>query len=133
MAVPGDRLDRVNLAAVALSETVAHAGVGAIRFSRLADASATDGTCNFIDLAVLPPGSSIGRHRHGPDEEEFYLVLEGTGSMWRDGVEFPVGPGDLVRNLPGGSHGLVNTGGVDLRVFVFEVKVAVAVSVGRRS
>ena len=62
-------------------------------------------------------------------------MLEGTGSMWRDGVEFPVGPGDLVRNLPGGSHGLVNTGGVDLRVFVFEVKVEVrsrSRSVGRR-
>lgn len=121
MAVPGDSLDRVNLNAVALTETVAHGGVGTVRFSRLADAAATDGTCNFIDLAVLPPGSSIGRHRHRPDEEEFYLVLDGTGSMWRDGAEFQVGPGDLVRNRPGGSHSLVNTGAADLRLFVFEV------------
>jgi mannose-6-phosphate isomerase-like protein (cupin superfamily) len=121
----GTSFERVNLGDVALSPTVAHHGDGDIRFARIAATGDTQGACNFIDLAVLPPGTSIGRHRHGADEEEFYLVLNGSGRMHRDGEEFPVAPGDLIRNRPGGSHGLVNTGPDDLRIFVFEVAVEV--------
>ena len=128
MATGGGWFDRVNLGAVDCVDAVAHDGVGTIRFARLASDDDTAGTCKFIDLAVLPPGASIGRHRHEIDEEEFYLVLDGTGMMWRDGVEFEVTVGDLVRNAPGGAHGLVNSGAADLRVFVFEVVVAGAPS-----
>jgi mannose-6-phosphate isomerase-like protein (cupin superfamily) len=116
-------LDRVNLHALALSPTVAHRGVGEIGFCRVAEAEAMSGACNFIDVAVLPPGVSIGRHRHAPHEEEFYLVMKGRGRMWRDGEEFEVRAGDLIRNRAGGAHGLVNDGGEDLMIFVFELKV----------
>ncbi len=115
--------DRVNLDALPFAPTVAHHGVGEIRFCRVAEAAATEGPCNFIDVAVVPPGASIGRHRHADEEEEFYLVLEGAGRMWRDGEEFPVRAGDLVRNRAGGAHGLVNDGDRDLRIFVFELSV----------
>lgn len=117
------RWDRCNLGEVGLAPTRAHEGVGEIRFARLAQRSELSGTCNFIDLAVLPPGSSIGRHRHREDEEEFYLVLEGRGRMWRDGQSFEVRAGDLVRTPPGGAHGLENPGPGELRLFVFEVGV----------
>lgn len=118
--------DRVNLAEVATASTVAHDGDGEIRFARLVERAQTEGTCNFVDLAVLPPGASIGRHRHATDEEEYYLVLEGDGTMWRNGDEFDVRQGDLVRNPPGAEHGLRNTGTTDLRLFVFEVQAAEA-------
>ena len=114
--------DRVNIHDAPLREVVAHEGVGTIRFCRVAEAAQTDGGCNFIDVAVVPPGSSIGRHRHAADEEEYYLVTAGTGRMWRDGEEFRVRAGDLVRNRAGGAHGLVNDGDADLTLFVFEVK-----------
>jgi mannose-6-phosphate isomerase-like protein (cupin superfamily) len=115
--------DRVNLVdGIDLEQTVAHGGQGSIHFCRVADATALSGALNFIDLAVVPPGASIGVHQHGDDEEEFYLVLDGVGRMWRDGAEFAVRAGDLVRNQPGGVHGLVNTGTEDLRIFVFELK-----------
>lgn len=117
------RVDRVRLSDVPLVETVAHGGAGTIRFARIAGRDATDGALNFIDLAVLPPGSSIGPHRHAGDEEEFYLVLDGTGTMRRDGETFDVVAGDLVRNAPGGRHSLENTGSGDLRIFVFEAEV----------
>ncbi len=120
--------DRVHLPSAPLVPQSAHGGAGMVRVARLLDAATVDGACNFIDLAVVPPGCSIGRHRHAPEEEEYYLVLSGSGTMWRDGEEFEVAEGDLIRNRPGGAHGLVNGGATDLRLFV----VAVAVPGDRR-
>ena len=69
----------------------------------------------------LPPGTSIGKHRHGQDEE-LYLVLEGEGLMELDGVEFPVRPGSVILNKPHGTHGLRNTSQAVLKLFVVEVR-----------
>jgi mannose-6-phosphate isomerase-like protein (cupin superfamily) len=115
---------RCNLAELALADVRAHGGEGQIRFARIADAAAFAGGCNFVDYAELPSGASIGRHRHRDDEEELYLVLDGAGTMWRDGESFEVRAGDLVRNRPGGEHGLVNTGDGVLRLFVIELRAA---------
>lgn len=115
--------DRLNVWRAVLEPTVAHGGEGRIGVARVAAAGDLSSACNFIDVAELPPGTSIGRHRHAPDEEELYLVLEGEGTMWRDGEQFRVGPGDLVRNRPGGAHGLVNDGDGPLRIFVIELAV----------
>jgi mannose-6-phosphate isomerase-like protein (cupin superfamily) len=114
--------DRANLYAAPHARISAHEGEGAIDFCRIVESGALSGGVNFIDHAVLPPGVSIGRHRHGADEEELYLVLGGVGVMWRDGEEFEVRRGDLVRNRPGGEHGLRNTGSEPLEIFVFELK-----------
>ncbi|HKE16416.1 MAG TPA: cupin domain-containing protein [Kofleriaceae bacterium] len=120
----GTAVDRCNLRDLALAEVQAHGGKGLIRFARIADVGDLAGPCNFVDYAEVPPGASIGRHRHGDDEEELYLVLEGAGEMWRNGEIFAVRGGDLVRNPPGGEHGLRNTGDTALRLFVFELRVA---------
>ena len=116
--------DRWNLRDLPLADVVAHGGEGLIRFARIAEAGGLAGGCNFIDYAELPPGASIGRHRHRDDEEELYLILDGEGRMVRDGEAFDVRAGDLIRNRPGGEHGLRNTGGRPLRIFVFELRVA---------
>lgn len=115
--------DRLNLFSGPHTSVVAHDGIGRITFRRLVEDGALAGGVNFIDHAILPPGVSIGRHRHSADEEELYLVLSGEGRMWRDGTEFTVVAGDLVRNLPGGAHGLENTGHVPLALFVIALKV----------
>jgi mannose-6-phosphate isomerase-like protein (cupin superfamily) len=44
--------------------------------------------------------------------------------MCRDGEEFPVRAGDVIRNRPGGIHELSNPGPEELRLFVFELSVA---------
>jgi len=113
---------RCNLGELSLEVVRAHGGEGEIRFARIAEAAALAGGANFIDYAEVPPGASIGRHRHADDEEELYLVLEGRGAMWRDGEQFTVRTGDLVRNQPGGEHGLRNTGTGVLRLFVIELR-----------
>ncbi len=118
------RFDRINLSEARLVPVQAHGGEGMIGFHRLAERENLSGRCNFIDLAVVPPGASIGRHTHAGDEEEFYLVLDGEGTMWREEEEIAVRAGDLIRTPPGGTHQLVNTGSSPIRLFVFELEAS---------
>lgn len=113
--------DRCNIYEAIAISTQAHEGAGYLSFARLATRAKLSGACNFIDFTRMPPGSSIGLHTHGSNEEEFYLILEGEGEMSRDGESFAVRAGDLVRNRPGGSHSLANTGLAELKLFVFEI------------
>lgn len=115
--------DRCNLYALKLESVQAHAGKGFIRFKRIMTHQGLAGACNFIDFTSMPPGTTIGEHTHNDQEEEFYLILQGTGWMRCNGEEFLVSPGDLIRNPPGGTHRLENTGQEDLHMLVFELQV----------
>ena len=115
--------DRLNLDEVPLSEAQVYGGEGLIRFGFLFQEGQSSGSCRLTALVEIPPGSSLGRHLHGPEEEEFCLILNGQGVMWRNGEEFPVRAGDLIRNPPSGEHSLYNRGPEPLRIFVFEVSV----------
>jgi uncharacterized cupin superfamily protein len=76
----------------------------------------------FVQDDILPPGSSIGEHQHC-DDEEYYLILSGTGTMRLDGQEHRVGPGDITAVFPGGTHALANDGDEDMRLIVFCLEV----------
>jgi len=103
-----------------LSETVAHDGLGRIRTTRVV--APEDGSgYRFIDLTEMPPGSSVGLHTHGHDDEEIYVIISGRGRMRLEDREFEVGPGDVIMNAPGGTHGLVNIGAEPLRIVVLDV------------
>jgi mannose-6-phosphate isomerase-like protein (cupin superfamily) len=112
---------RCNLTQLALAETCAHNGEGLIRASRILTTPDIAGACNFMDYAVVPPGRTIGEHTHSLVDEEYYLILKGTGIMRVNGEEFAVRAGDLVRNPPRGTHALANTGDEDVHIFVFEL------------
>lgn len=99
-----------------------HDGIGTILAHRIFARDGRNPGASFIDLAVLPPGTSIGRHRHGNDHET-YVVLSGSGVMYRDGTEFRVSAGDVVVNQPYGEHGLFNDSDTDLSLLVFEEEV----------
>ena len=75
------KFDRCNIYDVQQSAVRAHDGEGYLNFARLATGKTLSGACNFIDFTCMPPGSSIGLHTHNMDEEEFYLILEGEGTM----------------------------------------------------
>jgi mannose-6-phosphate isomerase-like protein (cupin superfamily) len=66
---------------------------------------------------ILPVGTSIGIHRHESDEELYYF-LSGKGTMTLDGKRQEVMAGDVSVVVPGGEHGLENTGNEDLRFIV---------------
>jgi mannose-6-phosphate isomerase-like protein (cupin superfamily) len=98
----------------------AHGGAREISFARVVARSR--GSLRFIDLSVLGPGADIGSHTHGVDNEELYIVVAGRGLMTLDGDEFEVGPGHVILNRPGGTHGLRNIGDEELRIVVIEVE-----------
>ncbi|MFI8952351.1 cupin domain-containing protein [Streptomyces sp. NPDC053750] len=108
-----------NLSALFTPKEHDHGGVGTILAHRVFARRSGGRGAEFVDVAVLPPGTSIGRHRHGADQET-YIVLDGAGVMFRDGQEFRVAAGDVIVNRPFGEHGLVNDGSEDLRLLVFE-------------
>ncbi|MGV9214379.1 cupin domain-containing protein [Micromonospora sp. RB23] len=97
-----------------------HGGVGELRVYRAYDRDTAPADVAFIDLVVLPPGSSIGLHRHG-DDQETYVLLRGEATMRRGAEEFRVRAGDLVINPPHTVHGLVNDSSEDVRLLVFEI------------
>ncbi|GAB2580142.1 hypothetical protein GCM10027168_11230 [Streptomyces capparidis] len=96
-----------------------HGGAGSVRVFRPFQRRPGGAQVDFIDLAVVPPGSEIGRHRHG-DDEEWYVLLRGTATMFLDGDAFTVSAGDIVVNRPFGEHGLRNDSSEDVHLFVFQ-------------
>jgi mannose-6-phosphate isomerase-like protein (cupin superfamily) len=62
--------------------------------------------------ARVPAGSSTRRHRHKLTEE-FYFIIEGSGTIEIDGETRPVGPGDAILIPAGAMHTIVAS--TDLR------------------
>mgnify|MGYP006294132625 CR=1 FL=1 len=94
-----------------------HGGVGPL-FGRIA-LMGTDGETGlrFLHDDRIPPGSTIAEHRHD-DNEEVYLVVEGSGTLLLDGERIPVADGDVSLVERGHTHGLENTSDRDLRLIV---------------
>lgn len=76
-------------------------------------------TLDFVDFVRIPPGATIGRHQHG-DNCEWYVITQGTGTMWFKGEELQVKPGDVLMNPANGEHGLVNDSQEDIHLVVIQ-------------
>jgi quercetin dioxygenase-like cupin family protein len=74
----------------------------------------------FVDFWHIPPGASIGEHRHELGRE-CYFVVAGRGTMSTNAERFEVVAGDFILNEPGDCHGLANTSDGDLVVLVTAV------------
>lgn len=111
-----------SFARASFADVVAHDGSGRVRTVRVLD-EAHRSAFGFIDLTEIPPGSSVGAHTHA-DDEEVYVIISGRGRMMLDGETFEVGAGDVIRNVPGGTHGLANAGSEPLTMVVLDVASA---------
>ena len=74
----------------------------------LADAATTGGRC-FIFEETTPAGVGPPLHRHGIDDEFFY-ILEGRFRFVMDGREFIAEPGAFLSVPKGSVHTFVNVG-----------------------
>jgi mannose-6-phosphate isomerase-like protein (cupin superfamily) len=102
-----------------------HKGNGEVHSVKLYDDHDFASPLKFLYYMVMPPGTSIGYHQHGQNEE-MYLVLEGTGRMTVNGEERDVKPGDVLLNRAGWSHGLENTGSEPIRLLIYEADLVPA-------
>lgn len=99
-----------------------HDGAGTLDWTVVIDGGELPGRrLRFMHDDRMPPGASVGVHTH-QDDEEYYYIIEGHGTMTLDGERFEVGPGDITGVFPGGSHGLENTGNDELRLIVVSVE-----------
>ncbi|MFE5318700.1 cupin domain-containing protein [Paenibacillus sp. NPDC056579] len=100
---------------------VSHNGKGLTLGKRLFSKADFDTPIMFLGYTEIPPGTSIGYHGHREDEE-VYIILEGTGIMTVNGEQRQVKSGDIVLNKPWWKHGLENNSEEPLRAIIFEVK-----------
>lgn len=99
-----------------------HKGKGEVHSVKLYDDGDFESPLKFLYYMVLPPGTSVGYHQHGQNEE-VYVILEGAGRMKVNGEDRDVMPGDVLLNKAGWSHGLENTGFEALRILVYEADI----------
>lgn len=82
-------------------------GEGAVRIRHYVPGSAFRANVRLCAQLVLPPGSSIGLHRH-EGEDEVYIVVRGRGQLDEGQGHVRVEPGDAILTGDGESHSILN-------------------------
>jgi mannose-6-phosphate isomerase-like protein (cupin superfamily) len=89
-----------------------------IRWKLLVAGERTPSQGLTVGIAEIPPGASLLRHHHAP--QEVYYVIEGEGQTEIDGRISDIGPGTALFIPPDARHRTVNTGQGPLRfVWIF--------------
>ena len=99
-----------------------HGGSGPVGLYEIWSKSDFKSDIDFLDRVVVPPGSTIGTHRHG-NNEEMYVVLNGRGTMTLNGEEVTIKTGDMILNPAFGEHGLVNDSDANIDLLVIQVSM----------
>ncbi len=89
-------------------------GEGTVTLVHFVDGASMKNARLFSEV-TLPPGASVGEHRHDL-ETEYYTILEGTGVVMDNGVKKCVKSGDVVITGNGASHSIKNTGNIPLKL-----------------
>ncbi|SBW11943.1 Cupin 2 conserved barrel domain protein [uncultured Alphaproteobacteria bacterium] len=88
-------------------------GTGVVTVRHLLEAEELLGKGRLFAHNVVPPGASIGVHRHTGDAEAYYF-LAGRGRYTDNGSAYEVVAGDLTFVSEGDLHGIENTGDAPL-------------------
>jgi len=105
-----------------MESIIAHEGNGAIEIGRIFHNEKLEGSWDFIEYLVVPPGVTIGEHRHGSNEE-IYFIIEGHAKMTVNGQEHDVKPGDFILNRANWEHGFRNEGSEEVKLLVIQVRI----------
>lgn len=76
-------------------------------------------TDSLTAVAIINPGMEI-HPPHIHSEEEYLMVLEGEGTWYVEGKDFPAQAGDVLYAAPWDEHGIRNTGSTPLSFVVFK-------------
>lgn len=114
--LPVGRLDRTLLK----RDTGVHGGNGEVWHREVWSWQDFRTHWGFVGHALVPPGSSIGYHRHDTIEE-CYIIMSGNGRMTVDDETVEVSQDTAIPNRLGGSHGLYNHTDAVLELLVMGV------------
>lgn len=84
-------------------------GNGTVEMIHFMEKADSFGTGRLFSLATLPPGASIGTHKH-EGEFEIYYILKGTAHVMDNDAPGILEPGDCMVCLDGDSHSIENRG-----------------------
>jgi len=95
-------------------------GKGDIHITWLLNTEESFGKLKLSSRMVIPNGSEIGIHPHGPDAEIYYLV-SGELECNDNGTIVTMNPGDVMITGGGEIHGCRNVSGKDAELLGFIV------------
>ena len=78
-----------------LSDDCIHEGKGLCHHANILPADVFDAPIRFLNYTILPKGATFGAHKHGNDNE-LYIILEGSGHYTCNGETVPCKAGDVL-------------------------------------
>ncbi len=84
-------------------------GKGQVTFQHLFQKAEIKAKTRLCARLLVPPGASIGMHRHN-GEDELFVIIQGSGIIDDGTTRTPVGTGDAILTGNGEAHALENTG-----------------------
>lgn len=95
-------------------------GAGTVMYRRALPPEVFFSNWSFIDHVVVPPGASIGAHRHA-GVEEIYYVMNGSGLAKVNSETEPIAKGNAVPLALGDQHAFENNGSADLEFMIIGI------------
>ncbi|MBI3681590.1 MAG: cupin domain-containing protein [Acidobacteria bacterium] len=95
-------------------------GHGSVRYRRALPAEVFYTNWSYVDHLVIPPGASLGRHRH-EGVEEFFYVISGEATARVGDESAPVRKGDAVPVLLNEAHSFENRSNADAEFLIVGV------------
>jgi uncharacterized cupin superfamily protein len=92
-------------------------GNGAVQYRRALPPEVFISPWAYVDHVLIPPGTSMGAHKHAGVEELFY-VIDGEGTVRVNDESAPIKKWDALAMAPGDVHSIENTGGAPLELMV---------------
>ena len=88
-------------------------GKGTVKIVNILEKEEMNGLGRLFAISIIPPGGSIGWHKHEGDFETYY-ILKGRAQVNDNGTVAELGPGDMTQCGDGQFHSIENIGDVDL-------------------